>query len=188
MFGTRFQKRIPVTDRWKHAWRTRLRFLKPERKLPGLRALKESANRPRIERNAALPELCRDRRPRRSFFSQPSNLVQERPEQALERLRMGRRLHLVHAVLLYFMSAKACFAVRLSRYEFRLSPSIRRRPRLLPGQMTTTLEINPASMSLKVIALLNGISSTCSHRRPPLLDGTGRPRLAQFGSRPRDGE
>ena len=63
------------------------------------------------------------------------------------------------------MSAKACFVVKPSRYESRLSPSIRRRPRLLPGQVTTTLEINSASISLQVIALLNGISSTCNHRR-----------------------
>ncbi len=68
-------------------------FLKTERKLPGLRTLKESANRPGIERNAALPEFCGDRRPRRPFFSQPPNLVQIWPEQALERLRMGRWLH-----------------------------------------------------------------------------------------------
>ena len=97
-FGTAFQKRImSVADQWTLAsWDYRrriLRFLKPERKLPGLRALKESANRPRIERNAALPEFCRDRRPRRPFFSQPFNLVKIRPEQALERLRMGRWLH-----------------------------------------------------------------------------------------------
>ena len=65
-----------------------LRFLKSERKLPGLRTFKESTNRPGIERNAALPELCRDRRPRGPFFSQPSYLVQVRPELALERLRM----------------------------------------------------------------------------------------------------
>ena len=58
------------------------RFLKPERNLPGLRTFKESSNGPGIERNAALPELCRDRRPRRPFFSQPSNLVQVRPELA----------------------------------------------------------------------------------------------------------
>jgi hypothetical protein len=152
-FGTAFQKRLTsVADQWKLASRdyrrTRLRFLKSERKLPGLRTLKESANRPWIERNAALPELCRDRRPRCPFLSQPSNLVQVRPELALERLRMGRWFHGVNAVLRDFMSAKACLAVRLSRYESRLSPSIRRRPRLLPGQMTTTLEINPASMSL----------------------------------------
>ena len=92
-FGTNFQERItPVADRWKLASRdyrrTRLRFFKAERKLPGLRTLKESANCPRIERNAALPELCRDRRPRCPPFSQPSNLVQVRPELALERLRM----------------------------------------------------------------------------------------------------
>ena len=73
-FGTAFQKRLTsVADQWKLASRdyrrTRLRFLKPERKLPGLRTLKESANRPWIERNAALPELCRDRRPRCPFFS-----------------------------------------------------------------------------------------------------------------------
>jgi len=67
------------------------------------------------------------------------------------------------------MSAKACFAVKLSRYESRLSPSIRRRPRLLQGQVTTTLEINSASISLYVIALLKGISSTCNQRRRPLL-------------------
>src|SRR5208337_5161381 len=67
-----------------------------------------------------------------------------------------------------FTSAKACFAVKFSRYESKLSPSIRRRPRLLPGQVTTTLEINPAPISLYVIALLNGISSTCNHRRRPL--------------------
>jgi hypothetical protein len=97
-FGTRFQKRITlVADRWKlssrdYRW-TRLRFLKPERKLPGLRTLKESANRPRIECNAALPEFCRDRQPRRPFFSQTFNLVKIRPEQALERLRMGRWFH-----------------------------------------------------------------------------------------------
>ena len=92
-FGTHFQKRItPVADRWKLAsWDYRqriLRFLKPERNLPGLRTFKESANGPGIERNAALPELCRDRRPRGPPFSQPSNLVQVRPELALERLRM----------------------------------------------------------------------------------------------------
>ena len=92
-FGTHFQKRItPVADRWKLAsrdYRQRiLGFLKPERNLPGLRTFKESANGPGIERNAALPELCRDRRPRCPFFSQPSNLVQVRPELALERLRM----------------------------------------------------------------------------------------------------
>lgn len=63
-------------------------FLKSERKLPGLRTLKEAANRRGIERNAALPEFCGDRRPRRPFFSQPPNLVQIWPEQALERLRM----------------------------------------------------------------------------------------------------
>src|ERR1700730_16098029 len=92
-FGTHFQKRItPVADRWKLAsrdYRQRiLRFLKPERNFPGLRTFKESANGPGIERNAALPELCRDRRPRCPPFSQPSNLVQVRPELALERLRM----------------------------------------------------------------------------------------------------
>jgi hypothetical protein len=97
-FGTGFQKRLTsVADQWKLASRDyrqrRLWFLKSERKLPGLRTLKESANRPRIERNAALPEFCRDRRPRRPFFSQPFNLVKIRPEQALERLRMGRWLH-----------------------------------------------------------------------------------------------
>jgi hypothetical protein len=54
----------------------------------------------------------------------------------------------IHATSAGFISAKACFAVKLSRYESRLSPSIRRRPRLLPGQVTTTLEINPASISL----------------------------------------
>jgi hypothetical protein len=47
----------------------------PSGGLPGLRTFKESANGPGIERNAALPELCRDRRPRCPFFSQPSNLV-----------------------------------------------------------------------------------------------------------------
>src|ERR1700735_2323719 len=92
-FGTASQKRIAsVADQWKLASRDyrqrRLWFLKAERKLPGLRTLKESANRPRIERDAALPELCRDRRPRCSFFAQPSDLVQVRPELALERLRM----------------------------------------------------------------------------------------------------
>ena len=92
-FGTNFQERItPVADRWKLAsrdYRQRiLRFLKPERNLPGLRTFKESANGPGIERNAALPEFCRNRRPRCPFFSQPSNLVQVRPELALERLRM----------------------------------------------------------------------------------------------------
>jgi hypothetical protein len=92
-FGTAFQKRITsVADQWKLAsrdYRQRiLWFLKSERKLPGLRTLKESANGPGIERNAAPPELCRDRRPRCSFFSQPSNLVQVRPELALEWLRM----------------------------------------------------------------------------------------------------
>ena len=92
-FGTNFQKRItPVADRWKLAsrdYRQRiLRFLKPERNLPGLRTFKESANGSGIERNTALPELCRDRRPRCPPFSQPSNLVQVRPELALERLRM----------------------------------------------------------------------------------------------------
>jgi hypothetical protein len=97
-FGTAFRKRLTsVADQWKLAFgdygRTRSRFLKSERTLPGLRTLKESANRPRIERNAALPEFCRDRRPRRPFFSQPFNLVKIRPEQALERLRMGRWLH-----------------------------------------------------------------------------------------------
>jgi hypothetical protein len=69
---------------------------------------------------------------------------------------------------IWFHLGQACFAVNLSRYESRLSPSIKRRPRLLPGQVTTTLEINPASISLYVIALLNGISSTCNHRRRPL--------------------
>jgi hypothetical protein len=92
-FGTYFQKRImPVADRWKLAsrdYRQRiLRFLKAERNLRGLRTFKESANGPGIERNAALPELCRDRRPRCPAFSQPSNFVQVRPELALERLRM----------------------------------------------------------------------------------------------------
>ena len=96
--GTNFRDWItPTAGQWKFASRDRrqkrLWFLKSERKLPGLRTLKESANRPWIERNAALPELCRDRRPRRSFFSQPSNLVKLRQEQALERLRMGRWLH-----------------------------------------------------------------------------------------------
>ena len=62
-FGTHFQKRItPVADRWKLAsrdYRRRiLRFLKPERNLPGLRTFKESANGPGIERNAALPKLA----------------------------------------------------------------------------------------------------------------------------------
>src|ERR1700736_721070 len=57
-FGTHFQKWItPVADRWKLAsrdYRQRiLRFLKPERNLPGLRTFKESANGPGIERNAA---------------------------------------------------------------------------------------------------------------------------------------
>ena len=89
-FGTNFQERItPVADRWKLASLRRiLRFLKPEWNFPGLRTFKESANGPGIERNAALPELCRDRRPRCPFFPQPSNLVQVRPELALERLRM----------------------------------------------------------------------------------------------------
>ena len=49
----------------------------------------------------------------------------------------------IHAASLCFASAKACFAAKVSRYESRLSPSIKRRPRLLPGQVTTTLEINP---------------------------------------------
>ena len=92
-FGTNFHERItPVADRRKLASRDYrrkiLRFLKPEWNFPGLRTFKESANGPGIERNAALPELCRDRRPRCSFFSQPSNLVQVRPELALEWLRM----------------------------------------------------------------------------------------------------
>jgi hypothetical protein len=92
-FGTNFQERItPVADRWKltsRDYRRRiLRFLKPERNFPGLRTFKESANGPGIERNAALPELCRDRRPRCPCFSEPPNLVQVRPELALERLRM----------------------------------------------------------------------------------------------------
>jgi hypothetical protein len=50
--------------------------------------------------------------------------------------------------LIGFHLGKACFDVKFSRYESRLSPSIRRRPRLLPGQVTTTLEIKPASISL----------------------------------------
>src|SRR5260221_3925625 len=50
--------------------------------------------------------------------------------------------------LIGFHLGKACFDVRFSRYESRLSPSIRRRPRLLPGQVTTTLEIKPASINL----------------------------------------
>ena len=54
----------------------------------------------------------------------------------------------IHDGSLRFASAKAGFATKLSRYESRLSPSMRRRPRLLPGQVTTTLEINPASISL----------------------------------------
>jgi hypothetical protein len=92
-FGTHFQKRItPVADRWKLTSRDyrqrRLRFRKPEWNFPGLRTFKESANGPGIERNAALPELCRDRRPCCPFFSQSSNLVQVGPELALERLRM----------------------------------------------------------------------------------------------------
>jgi hypothetical protein len=45
--------------------------------------------------------------------------------------------------------AKACFVANLSRYESKLSPSIKRRPRLLPGKVTTTLEINPASLCVK---------------------------------------
>ncbi len=97
-FGTDFRKRItPAADRWKLAsrgYRQRiLRFFKPEGNLPGLRTFKESANGPGIELNAALPQLCRDRRPRCPSFSQPSNLVEVRPELALERLRMSRRLH-----------------------------------------------------------------------------------------------
>src|SRR5260221_5693535 len=50
--------------------------------------------------------------------------------------------------LIGFHLGKACFDVSFSRYESRLSPSIRRRPRLLPGQVTTTLEIKPASINL----------------------------------------
>jgi hypothetical protein len=42
----------------------------------------------------------------------------------------------------------ACFAVNLSRYASRLSASMSRLPRLLPGQETTTLEINPESINL----------------------------------------
>ena len=92
-FGTHFQKRItPIADRWKLAprryRRSIWRVLKPERDLPGLRTFKESANGPGIERNAALPEFCCDRRPRGPPFSQPPNLVQVRPELALVRLRM----------------------------------------------------------------------------------------------------
>jgi hypothetical protein len=92
-FGTNFHDWItPTADQWKLASRDyrqrRWWFLKAERKLSGLRTLKESANGPGIERDAALPELFRDRRPRCSFFSQPSNLVQVWPELALEWLRM----------------------------------------------------------------------------------------------------
>src|SRR6202161_1473134 len=77
--GTAFRKRLKsVAYQWKLASRDyrQMRFwlLKSERTLPGWRTLKESANGPGIERDAALPELCRDRRPRCSFFSQPSNL------------------------------------------------------------------------------------------------------------------
>ena len=48
-FGTHFQKRItPVADRWKLAsrdYRQRiLRFLKPERNLPGLRTLRTGSD------------------------------------------------------------------------------------------------------------------------------------------------
>jgi hypothetical protein len=67
----------------------------------------------------------------------------------------SRRSHLRSGVirshswdLIGFHLGKACFDVNFSRYESRLSPSIRRRPRLLPGQVTTTLEIKPASISL----------------------------------------
>ena len=92
-FGTNFHDWVtPTADQWKLASRNyrqrRLWFLKAERKLPELRTLKESANGPGIERDAALPELCRDRRPRCSFFSQTFNLVQVWPELALEWLRM----------------------------------------------------------------------------------------------------
>ena len=66
-------------------------------------------------------------------------------------LEMERRLAIVEETHRFagFRCQKALLeGIHLSEAHNRQSPSIRRLPRLLPGQVTTTLEINPASISL----------------------------------------